>query len=64
MNKDQIKALQFFTAKEITAVCDNPDKVDVRVFDCLEAVRAIVGLPFTLTSLTKGDHVALSLIHI
>ena len=58
MTKDQIKALKFFSYREITAVCDNPDKVDARVFDCLEAVRAIVGLPFTLTSLTKGKHVA------
>jgi uncharacterized protein YcbK (DUF882 family) len=61
MNKDQIKALQFFTAKEIATVCDDPEKVDARVFDCLEAVRAIIGLPFTLTSLTKGVHVPRSL---
>lgn len=64
MTKDQIKALQFFSAKEIAAVCDNPDKVDARVFECLEAVRAIVGLSFTLTSLTKGKHVAGSLHHL
>lgn len=61
MSPAEIKALQFFTAKEIAKVCRDAAKVDRRVFDALEKVRAAVGLPFTLTSLTGGAHVEGSL---